>query len=86
MVWAIDQDDSEFNALSGLIGEDLSSLQMESNTDSHSKKVIADTFTAYNGQNCFITDRYTDRSSKEKNPDQVYPSGYISVSTAHNPL
>jgi hypothetical protein len=59
---------------------------MESNTDSHSKKVIADAFVAYNGQNCFITDRCTDGSSKEKNLDQVCPSGYISVSIAHNPL
>ncbi|KAJ5259679.1 hypothetical protein N7524_008741 [Penicillium chrysogenum] len=44
---------------------------MESNTDSHSKKVIADAFVAYNGQNCFITDRCTDGSSKEKNLDQA---------------
>lgn len=86
MVWAIDQDDGEFNALSGLIGEDLSSLQMTSNVDGHSKKVIADTFSAYTGQNCFVTDRCTDGSSKEENPDQVCPSGYISVNTAHNPL
>lgn len=56
------------------------------NTDGHSKEVIADAFVAYNGQNCFVIDRYTDRSSKEKNPDQVCPSGYMSVNTAHSPL
>ncbi|KAJ5372784.1 hypothetical protein N7517_004790 [Penicillium concentricum] len=71
MVWAIDQDDGEFNALSGLIGEDLSSLQMASNDDGRSKKVLADAFAAYNSQNCFVTDRCTDGSSKEKNPDQA---------------
>ncbi|KAJ5187728.1 hypothetical protein N7449_010722 [Penicillium cf. viridicatum] len=40
------------------------------NTDGHSKEVIADAFAAYNGQTCFVTDRCTDGSSKEKNPDQ----------------
>jgi chitinase len=86
MVWAIDQDNGEFDALTGLIGEDLFSLQMKSNEDSRSSDVLADAFAAYTGQNCFVTDRCTDGSSHEKNPDQVCPSGYLSVSTAHNPL
>ncbi|KAJ5165549.1 uncharacterized protein N7500_007379 [Penicillium coprophilum] len=42
MVQAIDQDNGEFDALTGLIGEDLSSLQMKSNEDSRSSHVLAD--------------------------------------------
>ncbi|KAJ6136704.1 hypothetical protein N7497_012408 [Penicillium chrysogenum] len=60
---------------------------MESNTDSHSKKVIADAFVAYNGQNCFITDRCTDGSSKEKNLDQLRPcsAGKVKIASALDP-
>ncbi|CBF89323.1 hypothetical protein AN0517.2 [Aspergillus nidulans FGSC A4] len=86
MVWAIDQDTGEFDALAGLIGEDLSSLQMEGGLTGDAANVLADTFAAYTGQNCFVTPRCTDGSSKEKNADQVCPSGYLSVDTAHNPL
>jgi chitinase len=83
MIWAIDQDDGEFNALSGLIGQDLSTLQMKGNGDGRSKKVLADTFAAYTGQNCFVTDRCT--NGEQKFSDQICPSGYLSVETAHNP-
>jgi chitinase len=85
MVWAIDQDNGEFDALAGLIGEDLSSLQMKKGLDGNAANILADTFAAYTGQNCFVTPRCTDGSSKEKNPDQLCPAGYLSVETAHNP-
>lgn len=86
MVWAINQDNGEFDALSGLVGEDLSSMQLEGGDGGEAKQVLADTFAAYTGQNCFTTDRCTDGSKGEKNPDQVCSSGYLSVETAHNPL
>ncbi|KAI3068615.1 CAZyme family GH18 [Aspergillus niger] len=87
MIWAIDQDDGDFDALAGVIGEDLSVMQMEGGgLSGDAANALADAFAAYTGQNCFVTPRCTDGSSGEKNPDQVCPSGYMSVSTAHNPL
>lgn len=86
MIWAIDQDDGQFDALTGVVGKDLSIMQMEGGgLSGDTATVLADAFAAYTGQNCFVTPRCTDGSSEEKNPDQVCPSGYLSVSTAHNP-
>ncbi|KAL6228777.1 hypothetical protein BDW75DRAFT_131550 [Aspergillus navahoensis] len=87
MIWAIDQDDGNFNALSGVFGEDIGVLEMSGGgLDDKAKDALADIFGAYTGQDCFVTPRCTDGSSKEKNPDQVCPSGFLSVQTAHNPL
>ncbi|BCR96673.1 uncharacterized protein AKAW2_21613S [Aspergillus luchuensis] len=87
MIWAIDQDDGDFDALAGVIGEDLSVIQVEGGgLSGDAANDLADAFAAYTGQNGFITPRCIDGSSGEKNPDQVCPSGYMSVSTAHNPL
>lgn len=87
MIWAVDQDDGNFNALGGVFGEDIGLLEMSGGgLDDKAKDALADVFGAYTGQDCFVTPRCTDGSDSEQNPDQVCPSGFLSVDTAHNPI
>lgn len=83
MIWAIDQDTSEYDALSALLG-DYSGLELEG-ADSDSKEKLHDLFGQFNGQDCFVTPRCTDGSDKEQGDQQVCPAGYMTVDTAHDP-
>ncbi|KAL8697313.1 MAG: hypothetical protein Q9224_002379, partial [Gallowayella concinna] len=86
MIWAIDQDTQNHDALSGLLG-DFSSSQLEGGgLDDKSAAALSDAFGAFTGQNCFITPTCTDGTDAQKQKDQVCPSGTMSVSTAHSPL
>ncbi|KAL2060601.1 hypothetical protein VTL71DRAFT_9242 [Oculimacula yallundae] len=86
MIWAIDQDTEDHKALDGLFGDsDLSQLE-GGNLDPRTAGALSSAFGAYTGQNCFVTPTCTDGSDGQKQKDQVCPSGYSSVSTAHNPL
>ncbi|KAK9422564.1 putative chitinase [Seiridium unicorne] len=86
MVWALDQDDGQFDAISGLMG-DYSLLQMEGGGLSPEQLAqLAEQFGAYTGQNCYVTPTCTDGSPGQKSADQVCGSGFTPVSTAHTPL
>ncbi|KAL9599868.1 MAG: hypothetical protein Q9219_003562 [cf. Caloplaca sp. 3 TL-2023] len=86
IIWAIDQDTQNHDALSGLLG-DFSSSQLEGgNLDDKTAAALSDAFGAYTGQNCFVTPTCTDGTDGQKKKDQVCPSGTMSVSTAHSPL
>ncbi|KAL8913518.1 MAG: hypothetical protein Q9171_001706 [Xanthocarpia ochracea] len=86
MIWAIDQDNTNYDALSGLLG-DFSSSQLEGGgLDDKSAEALSSAFGAYTGQNCFVTPTCTDGTDGQKQKDQVCPSGTMSVSTAHSPL
>ncbi|KAI4193916.1 MAG: hypothetical protein LQ350_008076 [Teloschistes chrysophthalmus] len=85
MIWAIDQDNQNHGALSGLLG-DFSSSQLEGGgLDDKSAAALSDAFGAYTGQNCFVTPTCTDGTDGQKQKDQVCPSGFMDVSTAHAP-
>ncbi|ETS88166.1 hypothetical protein PFICI_01994 [Pestalotiopsis fici W106-1] len=85
MIWALDQDNSTFEAYDGVMG-DTSLLQLEGGGLSpEAEAALADQFAAYTGQNCFVTPRCTDGSPGQQGSEQVCPSGYQSVSTAHTP-
>ncbi|KAI1658123.1 putative bacteriodes thetaiotaomicron symbiotic chitinase [Daldinia decipiens] len=85
MIWALDQDNSRFEAYNGVMG-DTSLLELEgSGLSPEATAQLADQFAAYTGQNCFVTPRCTDGSPKEQGPQQVCPGGYQSVSAAHTP-
>ncbi|KAI7241261.1 glycoside hydrolase family 18 protein [Hortaea werneckii] len=88
MIWALDQDTPDYEALAGLIGEGplANSLLEGGSLDDRSAGALSDAFAAYTGQNCFVTPTCTDGSSEEKTADQVCPAGSISISTAHSPL
>ncbi|KZF20522.1 glycoside hydrolase family 18 protein [Xylona heveae TC161] len=87
MIWAIDQDTSDYQALGGLLGEDAmqDSLITGGELSDSEKSGISSEFAAYTGQNCFVTPVCTDGTKGQKGPDQICPSGYTSVSTAHAP-
>lgn len=84
MIWAIDQDTADFKAMGELFGE-YSHLDLEG-LDGDTAEELADLFAQYTGQNCMVTPRCTKDGPGEKGSDQVCPSGYASVATAHNPL
>ncbi|KAI8228514.1 hypothetical protein K4K54_002151 [Colletotrichum sp. SAR 10_86] len=84
MVWAIDQDTSNFTAMGELSG-DYSHLQLEG-LDHDSADRLSDLFGQFTGQDCFVTEKCTDGASGERGADQVCPAGTMSVETAHNPL
>ncbi|RYP24055.1 hypothetical protein DL765_000783 [Monosporascus sp. GIB2] len=83
MIWAIDQDTTNFTAMNELFG-DFSHLQLDG-TSNESKEKLHDLFGQFTGQDCFVTPRCTDGTEREKGPEQVCPSGYASVDIAHNP-
>lgn len=86
MIWAIDQDTQNHDALQGLLG-DFSSSQLEGGSlDPKAAAALSNAFGAYTGQNCFVTPTCTDGTDGQKQHDQVCPSGFMSVSTAHAPL
>lgn len=85
MIWAIDQDTQNHDALEGLLG-DFSSSQLEGGSlDDKTAAALSTAFGAYTGQNCFVTPTCTDGTDGQKQTDQVCPSGTMSVSTAHSP-
>ena len=88
MIWAVDQDSQNYDALSALFGDEaMQDILMRGNklSDAQKEKYSAQ-FAPYTGQNCFVTELCTDRSDKESSPKQLCPAGTSSVSTAHAPL
>ncbi|KAJ6024672.1 hypothetical protein N7540_005469 [Penicillium herquei] len=88
MIWALDQDDGMHTALTALLGEEaLSGLLMEGGDLSDSqRKELTDQYSAYTGQNCYVTEECTDGSGSQKDNSQyVCSSGFSSVATAHAP-
>jgi chitinase len=83
MIWAIDQDTGNFDAMSQLFG-DYSGLELDG-LDNDSAEKLSDLFGQFTGQDCFVTERCTKDGDGEKGKDQVCPAGFQSVSTAHNP-
>lgn len=86
MIWAIDQDTQDHAAISALFGEDIGSQLEGGSLDAQTAGVLSSVFGAYTGQNCFVTPTCTDGTSGQMSADQVCPSGFSSVSTAHAPI
>ncbi|EGX88796.1 bacteriodes thetaiotaomicron symbiotic chitinase, putative [Cordyceps militaris CM01] len=85
MVWSLDQDDDQFDALYGLMG-DVSGLELSGgHLSKDAQRKLAHEFAPYTGQDCFVTPRCTDGSAKEQGPEQVCPGGYQSMATSHDP-
>lgn len=86
MIWAIDQDTQNHDALESLLG-DFSGSQLEGgNLDNKTAAALSAAFGAYTGQNCFITPTCTDGTDGQKQKDQICPPGTDAVSTAHSPV
>lgn len=85
MIWALDQDDEGLDAYAGVMG-DTSLLELEGGgLGPDAQANLADQLAAYTGQHCFVTPRCTDGTDKQKGDQQVCPSGFQSVSSAHTP-
>ncbi|MCJ1351539.1 MAG: hypothetical protein MMC33_001523 [Icmadophila ericetorum] len=50
------------------------------------KALSALNYTAYTGQNCFVTSGCTDGTDAHRAPDQICPTGFTSISTAYVPI
>ena len=89
MIWAIDQDTGQYDALAGLLGGDAAAgalLEGGSLSDAQKKRLAAE-FGAYTGQDCFVTPKCNDGKTDYGGDTEYYcPSGYTAVSTAHEPL
>ncbi|OAA41490.1 Chitinase II [Beauveria brongniartii RCEF 3172] len=88
MIWAIDQDTGQYDALAGLLGADATArgLTKGGSLSDAQKKKLADEFAAYTGQNCFVTPECNDGvTDYQGDPNYVCPKGWSSVSTAHSP-
>ncbi|KAL5040855.1 hypothetical protein BDW71DRAFT_212703 [Aspergillus fruticulosus] len=88
MIWAIDQDTQDYDALHALFGDAAmdDALTRGGKLSDEQKEKLSNEFAAYTGQNCFVTELCTDGSEKESGPKQKCPAGTSSVSTAHAPL
>ena len=83
MIWAIDQDTSQWDAMNGLFG-DFSMTELDGLGKDSAEK-LHDLFGQFNGQDCYVTEKCTDGSDEERGDMQVCPDGYSSVETAHAP-
>ncbi|KAI9892808.1 MAG: hypothetical protein M1814_000967 [Vezdaea aestivalis] len=88
MVWAIDQDTLDYQALTGLLGDEAlrGSLLQGGDLDDYEKSKLSSQFGAYTGQNCYVTPKCTDGTSSARGSDQICKGGFTSIETAHNPL
>nr|POE90696.1 chitinase-3-like protein 1 [Quercus suber] len=88
MIWSIDQDTQNYDALTALLGEEAvqDSLFQSRDLSEGQKQKRSSQFAAYTGQNCFVTELCTDGSDRESGPKQLCPAGSVSVETAHAPL
>ncbi|KAI9146996.1 Killer toxin subunits alpha/beta [Paramyrothecium foliicola] len=81
MIWAIDQDTSDYQALHGLLG-DFSHTGIDKGM---SDEDLADRYAQYTGQDCFVTEKCTSAGS-QRDPKERCPSGYKAVALAHDPV
>jgi hypothetical protein len=88
MIWTIDQDTEQHDALSALLGDEASegALLKGGELDDSEKAQLSIEFAAYTGQNCFVTSRCTNGSPEQSGSREMCPGGYASIATAHAPL
>ncbi len=87
MIWAIDQDTGQYDALAGLLGADaMAGALVEGGSLSEAQKTqLANEYGAYTGQDCFVTPECTDGSSSGA-AETTCPVGTTAVSVAHAPV
>lgn len=86
MIWAVDQDTGQYDALAGLLGGDaVAGALLEGGSLSDAQKEqLANEFGAYTGQDCFVTPECNDGTTNYGGDNEYYcPAGYTAVSTAH---
>ncbi|KEY73414.1 hypothetical protein S7711_06834 [Stachybotrys chartarum IBT 7711] len=82
MIWAIDQDTGNFDAMGQLFG-DYTNLELDG-LNNNSVEDLSDLFGQFIGQDYFVTECCTKDGDDKNGPDQVCPNSFRPVSTAHN--
>jgi Glycosyl hydrolases family 18 len=82
MVWAVDQDTNEYDAMHALFG-DFSHLGLDRGT---SDELLSDYYSQFTGQDCMVTVKCASGNSKETHEDYHCPEGYREQTLAHDPL
>ena len=87
MIWALDLDTPDFQALSSLLGEDaVSDSLVDDSLDPGEKSQLISDLAAYTGQDCYVTPRCTDGTKNSRGSGQVCMAGYSSLEVGHAPL
>ncbi|KFA81392.1 hypothetical protein S40288_08398 [Stachybotrys chartarum IBT 40288] len=82
MIWAIDQDTGNFDAMGQLFG-DYTNLELDG-LNNNSVEDLSDLFGQFIGQYYFVTECCTKDGDDKNGPDQVCPNSFRPVSPAHN--
>lgn len=87
MIWSLDLDTSDYEAMTGLMGQDaMQDALTDTGLDPGEKAQLTSDLAAYTGQDCYVTQRCTDGLNSNKGPGQVCMPGYSAVETGHAPL
>jgi len=87
MIWAIDQDNHDYQALSGLLGDEAITGALLQGNDLTTAQLseLASEFAAYTGENCYVSPKCTDGRSSDTLLEQHCAAGFTAVETAHAP-
>jgi GH18 family chitinase len=87
MIWAIDQDTVQYDALAGLLGDDAvqGGLIKGGNLSDEAKADLVDVYAQFTGQECYVTPGCTDETSSTMGSRQRCKAGFTAVERAHNP-
>ncbi|KAF7176523.1 hypothetical protein CNMCM7691_002841 [Aspergillus felis] len=87
MVWSIDLDTQDHQAMTGLFGEKaMEGALVDTGLDPEEAGQLAFDLSAWTGELCYTTPTCTDGTRGERGPDQVCQSGYTPVDMAHSPI
>jgi hypothetical protein len=86
MIWELGLDTADFQALTGLFGEDaVGNALRDTSLNPGEKDQLARDLAAFTGQNCYVTLSCTKGGRSAGSPSGVCGPGYSSVEVAHNP-
>ncbi|RHZ63588.1 uncharacterized protein CDV56_105060 [Aspergillus thermomutatus] len=87
MIWSIDLDTQDHQAMTGLFGEAaMEGALRDTGLDPEEAEQLASDLSAWTGELCYTTPTCTDGSRDQRGPDQVCQSGYTAVEMAHAPV
>jgi chitinase len=87
MIWSIDLDTQDHQAMTGLFGEEaMEGALRDTGLDPDEAEQLSFDLSAWTGERCYTTPTCTDGSRSQRGPDQVCKSGYTAVEMAHSPV
>jgi chitinase len=87
MIWSIDLDTQDHQAMTGLFGEEaMEGALRDTGLDPDEAEQLSFDLSAWTGERCYTTPTCTDGSRSQRGPDQVCKSSYTAVEMAHSPV